>query len=121
MTTLGERFAEAIADRDPATLTSLFAESVDFRGMTPGTVWEASDRAGIADVVLDNWFEEKDRIRSVRRGESEPVLDTRHVSYRFEIDNPDGAHVAEQQAYYRVEDDHIVWMRVLCSGFRPRS
>jgi hypothetical protein len=121
MTTLGERFAEAIAERDLDAFASLFAPVVDFRGMTPGRVWEADDVAGIADVVLENWFEEKDRIGSVRRDEADPVADTRHVSYRFEIDNPDGPHVAEQQAYYREEDGRIVWMRIMCSGFRPRD
>ena len=121
MGTLGERFADAIGDRDLEALTALFAPSVDFRGMTPGKFWEAEDPDGVLDIVLENWFEEKDEISSVQRAEAEPVLDTRHVSYRFEIDNPDGPHVAEQQAYYRVEDDRIVWMRVLCSGFRPRD
>ena len=43
------------------------------------------------------------------------------MSYRFEIDNEDGARVVEQQAYYREEDGRIVWMRVLCSGYRPRD
>ena len=121
MGTLGERFADAIADRDLDTFSGLFAESVDFRGLTPSNIWDAHDPQGVVDVVLENWFEEKDKILSVRRTESEPVLDTRHVSYRFEIVNPEGPHVTEQQAYYREQDGRIVWMRVLCSGFRPRD
>jgi hypothetical protein len=121
MGTLGERFAEAIGDRDVDAFAALFAPSVDFRGMTPGKFWEATDPDGVVDVVLDNWFEEKDRISSVQRAEAAAVSDTQHVSYRFEIDNEDGPHVAEQQAYYRQEDGRIVWMRVLCSGFRPRD
>lgn len=32
----------------------------------------------------------------------------------------DGAHVAEQQAYHRSVDGRITYLRVLCSGFRPR-
>ena len=32
---------------------------------------------------------------------------------------PDGAHTAEQQAYYRGEDERITHLRVMCSGFRP--
>jgi hypothetical protein len=46
---------------------------------------------------------------------------TSHVTCRLEIDNDDGAQVVEQQAYYRAEEGRIVWMRVLCSGFRPRE
>lgn len=121
MTTLGERFADAIAQRDPDAMSALIADEIDFRGMTPGTVWEATDAAGVIDAVLGNWFEEKDLISSAVRAESDSVSDTRHVSYRFQIDNEEGPQVAEQQAYYREEDGRIVWMRVLCSGFRPRD
>ena len=121
MSTLGERFADAIASHDTDALSGLMADDVDFRGMTPGRMWEATDPGSVVETVLGNWFEETDLIRSATRTEADPVSDTRHVSYRLEIDNEDGAHVAEQQAYYRQEGDHIVWMRVLCSGFRPRD
>jgi hypothetical protein len=42
------------------------------------------------------------------------------VSYRFRGHNADGPFVAEQHAYYTERDAHINYMRVLCSGFRPR-
>jgi len=32
----------------------------------------------------------------------------------------DGPFIVEQQAYYTERDRRITWMRVLCSGFRPR-
>jgi len=121
MSTIGERFADAIVVHDADALAELFADEVDFRGMTPRQSWEATKPAEVVDVVLGHWFEETDLIGSVARAEAAPVSDTSHVSYRFDIENEDGAQVAEQQAYYRVEGDRIVWMRVLCSGFRPRS
>jgi hypothetical protein len=121
MSTFGERFADAIAAHDTDALCGLFADEVDFQGLTPRRAWAATDPAGVVDVVLGHWFEDTDHIVSATRAEAEPVSDTSHVGYRFEIDNADGARVAEQQAYYRVEDDRIVWMRVLCSGFRPRD
>ena len=121
MSTLGERFADAIIGHDAEALSALIADEVDFRGLTPKRSWEATDPPGVVDAVLGNWFEETDLIRSGMRAEAEPVSDTSHVSYRLEIDNEDGAHVVEQQAYYRAEDGRIVWMRVLCSGFRPRQ
>jgi hypothetical protein len=31
-----------------------------------------------------------------------------------------GPFVVEQQAYYTDRSGQITWMRVLCSGFRPR-
>jgi hypothetical protein len=121
MTTLGERFADAIANRTPQAMAALFADEVDFRGLTPRQSWDATAADAIVDVVLGHWFEETDVIVSAIRSEGDPVNDTRHVSYRFEIDNEDGERVVEQQAYYRQQDDRIVWMRVLCSGFRPRG
>lgn len=121
MSTPGERFAEAIAARDAAALASLMTDDVDFRGLTPGRSWEATDPDAVLEVVLGNWFEEKDHILSMVRTEGHQVGDTRQVSYRFEIDNPDGARVVEQHAYYREQDDRIEFMRVLCSGYRPRD
>jgi hypothetical protein len=41
------------------------------------------------------------------------------MSYRFAITNPDGRFTVEQQAYYRVRDDRINYLRVVCSGYRP--
>ena len=38
---LAHRFTAALAARDAAALRSLFAREVDFRGLTPGRVWEA--------------------------------------------------------------------------------
>jgi hypothetical protein len=121
MSTPGEQFADAIASHDAAALAALLADEVDFRGMTPGTFWEATTPEEVVDAVLGHWFEQTDRIVAATRAEQAPVGDTRHVSYRFDIDNDDGARVAEQQAYYRTEGDRIVWMRIVCSGFRPRG
>jgi hypothetical protein len=121
MSTLGERFADAIIGRDATALSGLIAGQVDFKGLTPRRSWEATDPDGVVDVVLGNWFEETDLIRSGTRAEADAVSDTSHVTYRLEIDNEDGASVVEQQAYYRAEEGRIVWMRVLCSGFRPRE
>jgi len=96
MTTIGERFADAIAVHDASALADLFADDVDFRALTPRRLWEATKPTEVVDVVLGNWFEETDRIGSVTRAEAEPVSDTSHVSYRFDIDNEDGPQVAEQ-------------------------
>ncbi len=90
MSTLGERFADAIISHDAEALSALIADEVDFRGLTPKRSWEATDPPGVVDAVLGNWFEETDLIRSGTRAEAEPVSDTSHVSYRLEIDNEDG-------------------------------
>ncbi len=121
MTTPGERWAEAIAAHDETAISELLADEVDFRGMTPNTFWEAGTPQEVLDAVLGDWFTTTDHIVSATHAEAAPVSDTHHVTYRFEIDNEDGARVVEQQAYYRTEDGRIVWMRVLCSGYRPRE
>jgi hypothetical protein len=65
MTTLGERFARALAAKDFAQVTDLLHPEVDFRGMTPGRFWEATGPAQVIDEVLTSWFEDQDRIDAV--------------------------------------------------------
>lgn len=118
--TLGARFAHAVAEKDEAALRALLADDVDFRGLTPGRTWEGTGPDDVVAVLLGSWFEESDRIeRVVEVSEREEVVDTSHVSYRFELANDDGSYVAEQQAYYR-GGETIEHLRIMCSGFRPR-
>jgi hypothetical protein len=120
MDTLGRRFANALAAKDEAALTSLLAAGIDFKGLTPGRVWEAEDPAGVLDILLGSWFEPQDQITSVLGlAENEDVADTAHVGYRFALTTPEGGYVAEQQVYYRTQDEQITHLRVMCSGFRP--
>jgi hypothetical protein len=51
--------------------------------------------------------------------ESDTVADRERVGYRFSVNNADGRHLVEQQAYLEDRDGQIGWMRVVCSGFRP--
>lgn len=117
---IGRRFARAITSKDRPALLELLHPDVDFRGMTPGRVWEAATAAGVIDdVVLGAWFQPSDRIDEVERVETGAVVDRRHVVYRVRVTNADGSHVVEQQAYFDVEDDRITSLRMLCSGYRP--
>ncbi|GAA1934181.1 hypothetical protein [Nocardioides marmoribigeumensis] len=120
--TLGAHLARAIADKDESGMRALLAPEVDFRGLTPGRTWEGSSPDEVVDTVLGHWFKESDRIVGDTVTEGEVVGDTERVSYRFDLENADGSHVAEQQVYYRStpEGDRIGYLRVLCSGFRPR-
>jgi hypothetical protein len=116
----GRRFAEAIASRDKAAVEALLSPDVDFRGLTPGKFWEASDAAGVLEILFDSWFEESDHIdQLVEVTDGADVEDTREVGYRFAITNPDGVHTVGQQAYYRSTGDRIDYIRVVCSGYRP--
>ena len=117
---LGGRFARAIADKDADALTSLLADDVDFRALTPRKFWEAARPDEVVDIVFGNWFEESDHIDElVEVNDGDDVEDTHQVGYRFAITNADGAHTVEQQAYFRTDGDRIDYMRVVCSGYRP--
>lgn len=122
MTEVGRRFAEAIAGKNEAALRGLLADDVDFKGLTPRRFWEAASPDEVTEVVFGNWFEEQDRIDAVTvLDEGDDVGDTHRVAYRFDLTTPDGPRVVEQQAYYRDQDDRLVYVRVVCSGFRPRT
>lgn len=122
MAGIGEDFARAVAAKDVGAMTALLATDVDFKGLTPGRVWEASGPKDVASVFFDNWFEPSDTIEAlVDVTAGDDVADTQHVSYRLNLLNDEGEQVAEQQAYFRTTDGRISHLRVLCSGFRPRA
>ena len=52
--------------------------------------------------------------------DSDTVADRERVGYRFAGHNEDGPFLVEQQAYLSERDGRIDWMRVICSGMRPR-
>ena len=120
MTTLGSRFAAAIAGRDRAGMLTLLGEDLDFKALTPGRLWEADSSAGVDGIVFDHWFEETDRVTGVAHVDEGEVGDTQRVGYRFDLQCADGPYVVEQQAYYRALDERIVHLRIVCSGFRAR-
>jgi hypothetical protein len=118
-TTLGADFAHAVAAKDSERLLELMHPEIDFRGLTPNRSWEAGDPQAVVAVLLEGWFEDKDQIESLDRLESDEVADRERVGYRLSVTNPDGRFLVEQQAYLGDRDGRIVWMRVVCSGFRP--
>jgi hypothetical protein len=74
----------------------------------------------VISTLLRNWFEDSDEIEALERLETDTFADRERVGYRFSVRNPDGRFLVEQQAYLSARDGQIVWMRVLCSGYRPR-
>lgn len=118
--TLGTRLARAVAAKDEAALRGVLADDVDFKGLTPGRLWEGIGPDDVVATLFGAWFEPQDRIeRLVDLSEGAAVADTSHVSYRLDLVTPGGSYVAEQQAYYRGEAT-IGHLRMMCSGFRPR-
>jgi hypothetical protein len=116
--TLGEKFAYAVAAKDHALVRELLHPELDFRAMTPSRIWEAKSPDDVV-AALSLWFENSDHIQSVEALESDRFADRERVGYRLRVQNPDGTHLVEQQAYLSERDGRIGWLRVMCSGFRP--
>ncbi len=115
----GRAYARAVAGKDRPGLLELLADDIDFRALTPGRAWEATTGNEVADVLFGSWFEPQDDIVGlISAEEGAPVEDTRHLTYRFAVRNPDGEFTVEQQAYFRTSEGRIAYLRVLCSGFR---
>jgi hypothetical protein len=117
---LAHRFTAALAAKDAAALRSLFGSEVDFRGLTPGRVWEA--RAPVAlvnDVILGSWFEPGDVIQRIESVQSGRVGTRTRIGYRLRVENPGGTFTVEQQAFCELTNGKITWLRMLCSGFVP--
>jgi hypothetical protein len=119
--TLGEAFADALSRKDFDRVAELLHPEIDFRGLTPRRTWEAHSPRAVIDEILTTWFEESDAIERLAASQSDAFADRARVGYRLEGHNPDGPFVVEQQAYYTEREGRIDWMRVVCSGFRPRE
>lgn len=117
---LGEQFAQALAAKDADSLRGLLQSELDFRAMTPGRFWEASDSGTVIDsILLGQWFEPSDYIKELFSVETGTVGRRHRVGYRLRIENADGPHVVEQQAYYEDDGSRITWLWVMCAGFQP--
>lgn len=119
--TLGREFAEALGRKDFDAVMALLDPTIDFRGLTPRREWEATDAQTVVEDILQQWFEDSDQLEEIVSIETDSFADRQRVAYRLRGSNPDGGFVVEQQAYYTESDGRINWMRVLCSGFRPRD
>jgi hypothetical protein len=119
-TTLGDSFARALAGKDFDRILELLHPEVDFLAMTPRRSWTASGPQDLVANVFGQWFEPSDEIDEIVAVETDAFADRHRVGYRFAGHNPDGPFVVEQQAYYAERDGQIGWLRIMCSGFRPR-
>lgn len=115
----GPAFAHALAARDFARLQSLLHPEVEFRALTPRRSWEADGDSPTVDLFR-NWFDEATVIEAVEQVETHRVGDRQHLIYRFSGHDDEAPFVIEQQVYFTERDGRIDWMRMMCSGFRPR-
>jgi hypothetical protein len=117
MGTMGEAFVTAIAKRDQEGLRTLLADDVDFMGLTPSLLWRADNPDDVDKIVFDHWFDDME-VTAIPVLDHDDVAGINRVGYRFEVDTRLGARVVEQQAYYKVKEGRITFVRLVCSGFR---
>ena len=120
MTSLGEDFARAVAAKDHDRVRQLLHPQLDFRAMTPKRIWEAESPEDVVSA-LGVWFSDDDEIQGLDVVDTDAFADRERVGYRLRINNPDGEHLVEQQAYLSEQDGRIGWLRIMCSGYRPAS
>jgi hypothetical protein len=118
-TSPGREFAEAMADKDFERAKEALDPDVDFRALTPNQSWEATSADAVAREILPRWLEDSDVVEEFLSFEADQFADRERITYSFRGHNDKGPFVVEQQAYLTQEGGQIVWMRVLCSGFRP--
>jgi hypothetical protein len=117
---IGERFVEALATKDTATLTGLFSPYVMFRGLTPGRFWEAGSPEQVVDDVLNQWFEPTDQVVEIEHVQLGRVIDRHRLHYRLLVRNQDGLNLVEQHGYFDLDDDgRISRMHLMSAGSRP--
>jgi hypothetical protein len=117
---MGDLLARSLAAKDAAALKAILRPDIDFRAMTPGKFWEATDVDGIVDeTFLGTWFGSDRRIAEILAVETDEVGSLARVGYRFKVERPDGEFVIEQQAYFETDGETISWLRIMCTGFLP--
>jgi hypothetical protein len=116
---VGERFASALLARDWDGVKAILDPAVEFRGLTPGRVWEARTADDLVEQVLSQWYECQDDAYEVLDIATGQVEDRQRVVYRYRLRDPDGEYVAEQTACFDADAGRITKLRILCSGPVP--
>ncbi|MDQ6850163.1 MAG: hypothetical protein M3070_09380 [Actinomycetota bacterium] len=102
-------------------MAAVLDDHIDFRGLTPGRQWEATDVGAVIDGVLKQWFEPSDEVYEILAVNCDRVVDRERVVYRARLRNGGGDFVCEQTAYYDTANGRITTLRILCSGFLPAA
>ncbi len=115
---LATTFARAVAAKDLNQVRALLHPQIDFRGMTPGRVWEADGPDDVL-VAIGTWFDDRDVVEGIESIETDSFADRERVGYRLRVRNDDGLHLVEQQVYLSPREGRIGWLRIMCAGYRP--
>ena len=119
-TTVGERFAHAVAGQDRAALLADAAPDVEFRGLTPRRAW-TSDTAQelVDDIVLGTWFAAPKVIETLESVATGTVSGRSSVTYRLLLHTTVSRWSASSTPTTSRRRPDLL-LRILCSGILPR-
>jgi hypothetical protein len=113
---VGERFLDALAERDFEAVAGCFAPDAHLRAVVPPGVREDDGAEAIA-ARFARWLGDTGEVVDSSVGMVQDILRLRYAVR--EVDPEAGPTVFEQTAYAELADDAITRMRVACSGDRP--
>lgn len=115
-----EQFVTLLAAKRWDELAELMSPQLDFKGLTPGRCWEASDGSTLVAEVLTDWFAESDHILELLDHEVHATGRRTAVHYRLRVRNDDGDHLVEQSGFLDVDErGRIARMSLVCGGYQP--
>lgn len=117
LTNIGQAYLAALAERDFERIEKLLHPRLRFRGLVPHTMREGTT-AEEALAWFRRWFGEAE-IFSLTQCSTDQVVDRLSIAYQAHLRSQDGWQTVAQHLSCIVEQELIVDMALLCSGFRP--
>ncbi len=117
LTNIGQAYLAALAERDFARIEKLLHPHLRFRALVPPAMREGTG-AGDALSWFRRWFGEAE-IFTLTQTSTGQMVDRLSIAYQAQVYSQDGWEAVAQHLYCVVEQELIVDMALLCSGFRP--
>lgn len=117
LTNIGQAYLDALAERDFARLEKLLHPHARFRALVPPAVREGTT-AEETISWLRRWFGTAE-VFTLIQSSTDQVVDRLFIAYRARVRRQDGWQEIAQHVYCIVEQETIIDMALLCSGFRP--
>lgn len=117
LTSIGQTYLDALVRRDFGQIEKLLHPQVRFRALVPPATREGTTAEETLSW-LRRWFETAE-VFTVTQSSIDQVVDRLYMSYRARVHNQNGWQEIAQHLYCIVEQETIIDMALLCSGFRP--
>lgn len=117
LTRIGQMYLDALARRDFGQIEKLLHPQVRFRALVPPAMREGTTAEETLSW-LRRWFETVE-VFTLTQSSVDQVVDRLYMAYRARVHNQNGWQEIAQHLYCIVEQETIIDMALLCSGFRP--